>query len=239
MLVHGGTGSWSHWRRVIPELSDQYRLLMPDLPGFGASNLPPRTADVRSLVDTLRASLDVLMPETSRLNVVGFSFGGLVAGLLTEGIGERLGRLVLVGTSGLGLPGSRRLPLRRWRSLPPEDQASVYRHNLATLMISDTSTLDAETLEIHAANAAAARFDSRAISAQPYLIDSLHRTPRPLGLIWGEKDAIAANDMADRIALLRQVDPDCPITVIPGAGHWVAHERPTAFAAALRSMIAA
>ena len=47
LLVHGGTGSWTHWLRAIPELARGYQLLMPDLPGFGDSDLPPGPPDRR------------------------------------------------------------------------------------------------------------------------------------------------------------------------------------------------
>src|SRR5262245_36091801 len=41
VLLHGGYGSWTHWIRAIPELSRHYELWVPDLPGLGASALPP------------------------------------------------------------------------------------------------------------------------------------------------------------------------------------------------------
>jgi 2-hydroxy-6-oxonona-2,4-dienedioate hydrolase len=237
VLIHGGTGSWTHWLRVIPELATDFRLLMPDLPGFGESELPPGLVDPEDLATALCESLHDLLPDKPRLPIVGFSFGSLVAGLLAEQMGQRVERLILVGASGLGLRGSFRLPLQRWRNLPPTEREPVHRHNLAILMLCDADAITAETLEIHAKNAEAARFNSRPISAGAYLRDSLRRSPQPLGAIWGSADAVARHDMTDRIAILRDVDPDCTVTVIPNAGHWVAHERPVDFAAALRSMI--
>lgn len=35
VLLHGGTGSWTHWIRSIPRLSGHYQLWVPDLPGLG------------------------------------------------------------------------------------------------------------------------------------------------------------------------------------------------------------
>lgn len=237
LLVHGGAGSWTHWLRAIPELAPGYRLLMPDLPGFGGSDLPPGPPDPWVLAARVREALDVLLAPEARLSIVGFSFGALVSGLLAERMADRVERLVVVGPSGLGLPGSARLPLRRWRDLPPAEREPVHRYNLAMLMLAEAEAIDAETVAIQAANAEAARLDSRPISARPYLRDSLRRRPPRLGAIWGEADAVAVHDMNERIAILRAVDPGCPIAVIPRAGHWVAHERPAAFAAALRSMI--
>lgn len=237
VLIHGGTGSWTHWQRVIPELASRYRLLMPDMPGFGASDLPLGPVGPNDLATALRVSLDSLLADRPRLPIVGFSFGSLVSGLLAEQMPRRVERLILVGASGLGLPGSQRLPLRRWRNVPPVEREPIHRHNLGTLMLSNPDTIDAETLEIHAANAAAARFNSRPVSAGAHLRDSLQRCPHKLGAIWGIDDAVARHDMAKRIALLRDFDPACLVSVIPDAGHWVAHERPAAFATALKSML--
>ncbi len=237
VLIHGGTGSWTHWLRAIPELASDYRLLMPDLPGFGESTLPPGLIGPMDLASAVHESLDTLLPERPSLAVAGFSFGSLVSGLLAEKMPERIERLILVGASGLGLPGSFRLPLQRWRNLPVAERAPVHRHNLATLMLFDAAAIDRETIALQSANAEAVRLDSRPISAKSYLHDSLRRCPQTLGAIWGKADAVARYDMADRIAILRDVDPHCPVTVIPDAGHWVAHERPAAFAAAIRSML--
>ena len=41
VLIHGGSGSWNHWIRNIPELARHHRLLLPDLPGHSGSAMPP------------------------------------------------------------------------------------------------------------------------------------------------------------------------------------------------------
>ena len=46
LLLHGGSGSWTHWvRNVVPLRDAGYRLLVPDLPGFGDSSLLPDGRD--------------------------------------------------------------------------------------------------------------------------------------------------------------------------------------------------
>ena len=42
LLLHGGSGSWTHWIRTIPTLARTYQLWVPDLPGLGDSAMPPR-----------------------------------------------------------------------------------------------------------------------------------------------------------------------------------------------------
>jgi len=57
VLVHGGHGSWLHWVRNIEALAKQYRVLVPDLPGFGDSGDLPADAGMQQLVDAFITSL--------------------------------------------------------------------------------------------------------------------------------------------------------------------------------------
>ncbi len=82
VLLHGGSGSWSHWLRTIDPLRASGRpVLAADLPGFGDSDPPPRGGDADALVAPLAQGLAQLVPGTA-VDLVGFSFGGLAAALL-------------------------------------------------------------------------------------------------------------------------------------------------------------
>ena len=61
VLLHGGSGSWTHWVRNIAALSDAgWCVLVPDLPGFGDSDLPEGCSDVDALPAHLHAGLQQL-----------------------------------------------------------------------------------------------------------------------------------------------------------------------------------
>jgi hypothetical protein len=51
VLLHGGSGSWTHWIRNIPELSRHYELWVPDIPGLGSSAMPPKPWTPDSIAD--------------------------------------------------------------------------------------------------------------------------------------------------------------------------------------------
>ena len=64
VMLHGGSGSWTHWVRNIDALVAAGReLWLPDLPGFGASAPPPLGTDADALVEPLRAGLQALLGE--------------------------------------------------------------------------------------------------------------------------------------------------------------------------------
>ena len=103
LLLHGGGGSWTHWlRNILPLAGAGRRVIVPDLPGFGDSALPPQGNDADALAAPIELGLQTLLGDES-CDVVGFSFGALVGGFLATMPDTRVARLVLVGAPGLGM----------------------------------------------------------------------------------------------------------------------------------------
>lgn len=100
LLVHGMAGSSATWQPVIDELSDHFTVLAPDLPGHGRSDKPRGDYSLGAYASVLRDLLDVL--ELGQATVVGQSLGGGIAMQFAYQYPELCGRLVLVGSGGLG-----------------------------------------------------------------------------------------------------------------------------------------
>jgi pimeloyl-ACP methyl ester carboxylesterase len=99
VLVHGFTGSKENWLLLAPYLHG-YRLLAPDLPGWGESDrLAGADYGIRAQAARLAAFLDALAVEEAVL--VGHSMGGHVAGVLASEQPGRLRALVLMNTAGV------------------------------------------------------------------------------------------------------------------------------------------
>lgn len=130
VLLHGGSGSWNHWVRNLHCLREAGRVVLaPDMPGFGDSAAPPDGHDADVLPRWLERGLLQLVAQT-RVDLVGFSFGGLVATLWAHEVPERVSRLVLVGAPALSGEHPP-LPLRSWHSAAPgAERIAVHRHNL-------------------------------------------------------------------------------------------------------------
>ena len=152
VLLHGGSGSWTHWLRSIAVLRDAgWRVLVPDLPGFGDSDLPAGCTDVDHLPAHLHVGLQQLQGArlcAGLVSVAGFSFGGMAGALWLAEHPQDAVQLVLVGAPGMGLTVPERVPLKGWRHLPtPEAQDAVHRHNLMALMLKHPESLDALALD--------------------------------------------------------------------------------------------
>jgi 2-hydroxy-6-oxonona-2,4-dienedioate hydrolase len=78
VLLHGGSGSWTHWLRIIPALAARAEVWAADLPGLGDSAMPPQPLTPESAGRVVAAGLAQLIPAARRPHLVGFSFGGHV-----------------------------------------------------------------------------------------------------------------------------------------------------------------
>ena len=101
MLLHAGVGDRRLWDGQVDALAGQYKVIRPDLRGFGQSPLP---GGPFSHVEDVRALLDHLGVE--RAAVVGNSFGGRVALDFALVHPERTDALVLVAAALTGYEGS-------------------------------------------------------------------------------------------------------------------------------------
>jgi len=105
VLVHGsgpGVTAYANWRLTIPDLAPHFRVLAPDMAGFGFSDKPDVVADMGRWVGQLAGFLDALGIE--RASVVGNSFGGGIGIRLAADHPDRVDRLVLMGSVGVSFP---------------------------------------------------------------------------------------------------------------------------------------
>jgi pimeloyl-ACP methyl ester carboxylesterase len=211
-----------------------WRVLVPDLPGFGDSELPQGCTDVDDLPAHLHAGLQQLQAAgfcTGAVSVVGFSFGGMAGALwLSEHVQDAC-QLVLVGAPGMGVKVPERTPLKGWRHLPtPEAQEAVHRHNLLALMLHNPEALDDLALRLHTANVQRDRMPRRRLSSTDILAQTLPKLQARVSAIFGEHDALYRG----RLSELAQTMPSLASSwgqwqVVPGAGHWVQYEAAAGF----------
>ena len=226
ILLHGGFGAWNHWVRNIPALERRYRIYAPDLPGCGDSADPPKPCDAASLAEILSAGIDQIVPDDRAFDLVSFSFGGVLSGLLAHRQARRIRALTLVGSPVLGLTGSG--PANELvevpPGLPPAEAAPLYRHNLQKLMVCDPEAADALAVTIQMENMAKARLRSRGIARTSVLAESLRGLPCRLNCIFGDADVTLDPDLAGIRAYVEEIHPGAPFHVVPDAGHWVQFE---------------
>lgn len=227
VLLHGGSGSWTHWVRNIAALTQAGRSVWaPDLPGFGDSSPPPDGHDADVMPAWLEQGLNTLLGATA-VDLVGFSFGGMVASLLAAQHPARVRRLLLLGAPGLGVQREQPLDLRMWSHLPEgAPRQAVMRHNLLELMLQHPASVTDLVLQLQAHNLQREhrRMKRRKLSQTDVLRHTLPGLRCPLWGLWGANDALFTGhhaEVADALALAPQFRG---LHWVPDAGHWVQFE---------------
>lgn len=103
LLLHGsgpGVSAWANWRLVFESLGEEFRLLAPDLAGFGYTEFPE--GQVFNREHWLQQMLDFLDAlGLDKVHVIGNSFGGSMALALAIHHPERVNKLLLMGSVGV------------------------------------------------------------------------------------------------------------------------------------------
>lgn len=223
VLLHGGAGSWMHWIRNIEPLAQTRAVWAPDIPGFGDSDLPADKLDADTLAPyVLEGALQVLQGED--FDLVGFSFGGLVAALIAAEAPATLGRLVLVSVAGMGLELGRPVfkPLRGVTD--PGERAELLRSNLLALMLHHPSSVDALALAVQEICAPRDRVKDRKLIFTDILLRLAQQWRCAAYGIWARQDVIYRSQLDklnDRVNLLNLRER----VFLDAAGHWLQYER--------------
>jgi pimeloyl-ACP methyl ester carboxylesterase len=227
VLLHGGSGSWNHWVRNVLPLSQSRAVWALDTPGLGDSELPIGAEDADDLSVPLAQGLIALFNEVP-VDIVGFSFGGLMAGFLAAQQPSLIKRMVLVGVPGLGL--SNNIPnMRGFRAgMTSEERMAIHRNNLLAIMVHDENNISSDLLAMQEHNVLRDRLRRRRIARSDVLLSLQNQWRCEVHGIWGEKDALYEG----ALHLIPDLLTDCNLKqfdVIQDAGHWVQFEASDAF----------
>jgi pimeloyl-ACP methyl ester carboxylesterase len=219
VLYLHGAGATDTWLPFHARLAARYRLLAPDLLGFGQSDRPDWLDDVQDYAVHYLDLLDALGIE--RVHLVGLSLGGWIAAELAVWASHRLKSLTLIDAAGLYLPGCEvpdvfTLSYEQVVRLVYEDQSVADR----VLAIPDTPELVAQRLK---GQVTLARVGWNPYLYSPKLMERLHRIQAPTLVVWGERDRLLPVAMGEAWAA---AIAGARLEVVPGCGHTPPVEQP-------------
>jgi pimeloyl-ACP methyl ester carboxylesterase len=214
-----------------------WRVLVPDLPGFGQSPLFP---DDPSLVPVARAVLAELDDrDVSRAVVGGVSLGGYLAMEIVRARPALLAGLMLCDTKASADGDEARATRERLAGLATEPGADVARlleqAVLPGLLGDTTRERRPEVVErvrgwLHEAEGTSVAWYQRAMARRPDSVADLADLDLPTLVVWGEEDALS--DRAEQDRMTGAVS-DATLVALPGAGHLANVEDPEPVAAAM------
>lgn len=231
VLVHGLGGSWADWDYQITPFSQHYRVLAPDLRGFGDSPIGEHAPGVMQFVEDLRRFLDGVGIE--RCLLVGHSMGGAVCLQFSLQYPERISRLVITNS----VPGFKPRTLRQYFEVS-------YRLFVMTLLgparlsrISaqrmfpgpENEGLRAKVIARGARNTRRAYIGSLARLTRWSVIEQLDRIVTPTLVVGAGKDYFGHDDIVRFAYAL----PKAYLHWFPEGRHGLPSEAPEAFNAVL------
>lgn len=227
VLVHGGAGSWMHWIKNVEALAESHTVWVPDIPGFGESDLPGENLDADTLFPYVLSGLNDLL-QGEEFDLVGFSFGGLIAALIAAERPANLRRLMLVSVAAMGLFSENPL-LRSMRGVPdPAERKEVFRTNLNALMLADAGAVDEMAIAVQSASASRERVKNRKLVLTDILLKLCREWRCPAFGIWGRQDMLYRNQI-DKLMSVSSMLGLRDRIFMDGAGHWLQYEKADAF----------
>lgn len=211
LFLHG-SGGHPGWPPFLQRLAATHEVIVPEHPGFGASDEAPQ---LRSVADMAFYYLDFM--ETlgrEKLHIIGHSLGGWIAAEVAIRDCSRFSSLTLIAPAGL-----------RVRGIPSGDNFIWSPEETASNLFTDPALVEQWLAHTPTPEEADALLRNRLMAAKlgweprwfnPALEHWLHRIRVKTLLLWGEDDkllpAAYAKAWTERL-------PDCHFTAIPRCGH--------------------
>mgnify|MGYP000899900938 FL=1 len=224
VLLHGGYGSWMHFLKNVEELSKNFQVIVPDMPGFGESEPLPKVPNLDEYAQTLVDALSSLT-NGSNYNIIGFSFGSAIGSHMIKFAGDSVNRLTLVGYNRTGNMPFKRPKMLSWRAAKTEEELNTaQRHNLSVMMIHKQEKIDDMAINVQTLNTRGAEVRSLEIVASHDLPNRILNISQPIDIIWGEFDVTLIKGIDDAQSRMKELIPDVKFHIIPNSGHWIQFE---------------
>jgi pimeloyl-ACP methyl ester carboxylesterase len=234
LYLHGsgpGVSAWANWQHALAPLSSQFRVLAPDIVGFGQTERPEDIRySLRTWTDHVWSFLDTL--GLKRVSIVGNSLGGRIALQMAEDDLGRLDRLVLMGSPGVGMRITDGLKALRAYEPSPENMRAL----LTSYFAVDKSIITDELVRIrYEASAAAGAHEAyRSMFFDPrhggnelaITEEQVRAVDVPTLLVHGREDQVVLPDVAWNMLHLL---PNADLHVFARCGHWTQIERSDEF----------
>jgi 4,5:9,10-diseco-3-hydroxy-5,9,17-trioxoandrosta-1(10),2-diene-4-oate hydrolase len=245
VMLHGGgpgASGVSNYSRNIDALAERYRVIVPDMPGYGRSAKGVDQSDPFGyLADMIRGLLDELGIATAHL--IGNSYGGAAALRLALDTRHRVGKLVLMGPGGIGT--TRAAPTAVLKSLlsyyggdgPSRDKLEAFIRNY---LVYDGASVPDDLIDLRYA----ASLDPEVVADPPLRRPSgpmalrtlwrmdltrdsrLKRLQTPTLVLWGRDDKVNRPAGGPMLANLM---PNAELVMTSRTGHWMQWERAELF----------
>lgn len=239
LLLHGFGGDKDNWTRMTPFLYKKYRIIAPDLPGFGeSSRISEENYSVGLQIQRIKEFKDKL--GLGKIHLAGNSMGGAISAAYTLKYPEDVISLTLIDSAGVTSPTKSELTLELEKGNNP-------------LLVKDAKDFDRlmnfnfykkpyipDGIKGYFAERAVKNRDFNQkifsdIRGEPNLVEpNLAKIKTPTLIVWGDKDRVIHPDSA---FVFKKGIPDSKIYMLKDCGHIPQLERPQEVASVVQEFI--
>lgn len=240
VVLHGFTGSKENWLPLMPQLTDRYRVIAPDLPGWGESSRQP-SVDYGFAAQAERLAVWLKQLDLGPVRLIGHSMGGGIAAVLAARHPQLVSELVLMDAGGVLFRENAfgRAVVEGQNPFAVNDRASLDRY-LQTVFNEPPFVPWPADRALIARRIVDAEFETR-------VLDAIGRGPDaflpgreavairiPTLLLWCREDRVIDVSAAD---LYRAAIRGSVVRLLDGCNHMPMMEQPVATAAALKEFL--
>ena len=243
IMLHGsgpGVSAMANWQHNIGALSQRFRVLAPDIVGFGATKRPDDIVySLRTWTDHVWAFLDA--HDIEKAAIVGNSLGGRIALQMATDQPDRITKMVLMGAPGVGMTLTEGLAALRAYQPSHDAMRDLLRNYFAVDPTMITDDLVAIRYEASVADGAyeeyrAMFFDPRHAGSELGITEEQVRAiDTPALLVHGREDKVVPMQVS--VTMLGLL-PNADLHVFSKCGHWTQIERADEFSALVANYLA-
>jgi len=229
LLLHGFGGDGDNWVLFAPLLREHFRIIVPDLPGFGQTGyLSGKSYSLDVQIGRLKDFVDML--HLQHIHLIGNSMGGYFAAAFAAKYPERIATLALFDAAGVDMPvkspfyeaalrGENMLLIRQPADFERLLRLVYHKKPFVPIYLRDymvnhrMQVADEQDLIFH-----------EIFSERVWLDDQLPQITAPTLVLWGDDDRVL--DISS-IKLFQAGIPHAQVAIVPACGHLPMLEKPT------------
>jgi pimeloyl-ACP methyl ester carboxylesterase len=226
IMVHGFLGSSIMWGPQIDELKKYYRIIAPDIPGFGYSNKVLPCNSINSMAKSILEMIDHI--GIKKFHLLGHSMGGMIVQEMTKLAGDKVEKLICYGTGPIGNMPERFETIDQSRDRLKIEGLSNTAHRIAKTWFVKEDKADHFDLCLKAGKLTSLKAADAALEAMKNWsgLENLKNIKNKTLIVWGDKDRAYNRNQVD--TLNRNI-VNSNLIIFEGCSHNVHLESPQKF----------
>ena len=234
VLVHGFLGSSQMWEPQIKYFKKNYRVLTPDLPGFGKSNKSESCNSINSMAQVI---IDCLNKKgINNFYLLGHSMGGMIVQEIAKTSEDRISKLICYGTGPIGEVPGRFESMDQSREKLKKTGLQITAHRIAKTWFVKGENAKYFYLCSNAGKATNLKAADNALIAMKNWngLENLKNIKSKTLIVWGDQDKSYNFDQAD--ALNKNIQ-NSELKIFKGCSHNIHLEKPDEFNACVQNFL--